>query len=203
MNHWPLPVRAQRYPHAPSHWHLVLSLARREPFIFLPLALLAGLLLAPRAGNAQEAPTYELTVEHQREARTVTHTIDDPPLAADFAPQVLHQSDSVSRWPGWLTLGVGAVAIGVGANMTITAIQDGLALRQSVQANPLAYAAPTSQQAVVDKAASLNSQVTLGAGVAVAGVAAAGVGAWLLLRQPSRRAAMVPTGQGALLVVAF
>lgn len=93
--------------------------------------------------------------------------------------------------------------MGVGMGLAVTAVQDGLALRQSVQANPLAYAAPASQQAVVDRAAALNSQATLGAGIAVAGIAAAGVGTWLLVRQPSRRAALVPTGQGALLAVAF
>ncbi len=194
MNHWPQPLRATP---------LLRRAVRPEPFIFLPLALLAGMLLASRPASADEELTYSLTVEHRNGARTVTHAVEDPPTAADYAPQLLTRSTAALRWPGWLTLGAGALAVGMGAGLAYNAVQDGQTLRQQVLANPLPYASASAQAQLADKAATLDSQAKIGAGVAVAGVLAAGVGAWLLLRQPSRHAAVLPTSQGAELVVAF
>ncbi len=203
MNHWPVPLRLGQHPHVRPTWRAVVRLVRREPEIFLSLAALAGMLLAPRPASAEEAPSYTVTVEHRHEARTVVHAIDDAPRIADYANQTLTRSDAPQRWPGWVTLGVGVLAIGMGGGSAYSAVQDGLTLRQQVTANPLQYASPAAQQQVADKAASLNNQLMIGASVAVAGVAVAGVGTWLLLRQPSRYAAVVPTPQGVLLAMRF
>ena len=190
-------------------WHLLQAsslsrLARRDPLIFVPLVLAVGLLLAPRQLLAEDLPKYELTVQHANQARIFVHTIDDAPRAVDFAPQLgLTRIERPTRWPGWLMLGSGLVATGVGAALAISAAQDGVALRQQVLANPLQYAAPASQQQVADQAASLSNQLTVGAAVAGTGVVVSVIGTWLLLRDPTRRAAVVPTGQGALLVTAF
>ncbi len=194
MNHWPQPLRAS------TRWR---GATRPEPLVFLPLALLAGLLLAPRAASADDAPSYSLTVEHGHGARTVTYAIDDAPRAADYAGSVLVRADGPSRWPGWLTLGVGAIALSMGGGMAYTALQDGQTLHQQVVANPLVYASSAAQQQLADKAAALQNQARLGAGVAAAGLVASGVGAWLLLRQPARQVAVLPALQGAELVVAF
>ena len=175
------------------------------------LLLCSAQLFAPRPVRADEATTYELTIQHFNEARVFTRTIENAPMRADYAPQftlgnagpMVAKSAHVSRWPGWLTLGTGVVTVGVGAVLAVRAAQEGLALQQAVTANPLQYAAPTTQQQVMDKAAALQTQVNVGLSVAVAGVAVAGVGTWLLLREPSRRAVVLPTGQGAQLTVAF
>lgn len=194
MNHWPQPLRApSRLP----------RLVRHEPFSFLPLALFTGMLLAPRPGRADEAPTYSVAVMHGNGARTVTHTVDEAMLPADYFIPSVTQSTAPTRWPGWLTLGAGALAVGLGAGLAYNAAQDGLTLHAQVTANPLAFASPSAQQQVADRVTALEDRAKLGVGVAAGGLVAAGIGTWLLLRQPSRHAALVPTGQGAELVVAF
>ena len=209
MNHWPQPLRTWHQPQTRPSRHLPLNAVRPEPLIFIPLALLVGLLLAPRAANAQEAQrpptTFELTIEHHNEARVFVRRVEDTPLARDttsLAPMLVTAPHS-TRWAGWLSLGTGIAALGMGAALAVTAAQDGVTLQQNVQGNPLQYATAASQQQILDRAAALNRQLTLGAGVAVAGVAVAGVGTWLLLREPSRHTVVLPTSQGAQLTVAF
>ncbi len=120
------------------------------------------------------------------EAEDCLHRLGDQPKRAQ-AP-VAVQSDGEAATGGhavaWTVLGTGlALAVG-GAGLLLFGVTEAHALNQDLKLADGYVTADISHAQAQARADAIGMHQTLGAGLAVAGVAAAGVGTWLLLREP-------------------
>ena len=109
-----------------------------------------------------------------------------------------------ARWPGWALVGTGGalvisgLVVYLGASSANKQLQSDLA---GTNAGGLINGLTHEEAAA--RASSINTTMGVAAGLTGAGIAAAGVGTWLLVRTPARAAVVVPQPGGAMLVWRF
>ncbi len=156
-------------------------------------------LVAPPELKAPVEPKPEAKPVAPPETKSVVQPdLPRPPIGVE-APAV-----APSRWPGWAMVGLGgALAVG-GLVVYLGAASANSQLQQDLTVtNDAGQISGLTHEEAQSRAAAINTRMGVAAGLAGAGVAAAGVGTWLLVRTPARAAVVVPQPGGALLVWRF
>ena len=112
------------------------------------------------------------------------------PTAAPVAAAQAEAGAGQSKWPAWALLGGGAALVGVGAGLLIHGVGAEQALNREFRLADGNVTGDISYAAARRRADGIALEQTLGLVCAGAGLAAAGVGTWLALREPERAAAL-------------
>lgn len=118
-------------------------------------------------------------------------TVRAPTVTAPTTPEPMN-----TRLVGWVLI-AGGGALGItGAAVALSTLSDGAAWnRDSSTVGPDGRITGTDYQTAASTVSSLNTRIGIGVGVGVGGLAAAGIGTWLLLHEPAK-VSLLPTGQG-------
>ncbi len=109
-----------------------------------------------------------------------------------------------ARWPGWALVGTGGALAVVGLVVYMGAVSDNKVLKNDLaELNAGGLINGVTHEEAVSMASSINTRMGVAAGLAGAGLVAAGVGSWLLVRTPVRAAVVLPQPGGAMLVWRF
>ena len=166
-----------------------------------PQALLPPPLEVKTEPKPEPKPEVKSEQPPEPKAQPLTPTRQEvmPPVAGVQAP-----ATEPSRWPGWALIGTGGALAITSVVLLAGAVSDNAQLRSDLNGtNSAGLIVSLTHEAAVNRAASINSRMGVAAGLAGAGLAAAGVGTWLLLRTPARAAVVVPQAGGATLVWRF
>ncbi len=127
------------------------------------------------------------------------------PIATTLPPVgVQAPATEPARWPGWALVGAGGGLAVVGLVLYLGAAADNKQYQSDLAVtNGAGQISGLTHEEAAARAASINGRMGAAAGLAGAGLAAAGVGTWLLVRTPLRAAVVVPQPSGALLVWRF
>ncbi len=144
-------------------------------------------------------PKLEVKPEPKPEPKLeVKPDVQRPPIGVEV-PAV-----QPARWPGWTLVGTGGVLAVTGLILYLSASSANSQLQTDISAtNANGLISGLTHEEATARASSINSQMGVAAGLAGAGLAAAGVGTWLLLRTPARAAVVLPQPGGAALVWRF
>ena len=108
-----------------------------------------------------------------------------------------------SRWPGWTGVATGGALVVVAAALLVTAQVDAAQLSQDQSHAPGALITTISREEALSRASAINTRAALGWTAAGLGAAAGAFGAWWLTTHPAETAVVLPTPQGATLLVNF
>jgi len=127
------------------------------------------------------------------------------PAVGTPAPGVVATAPTAAapKWPAWAAIGGGAALAGSGLVLLLGANADASQLAADQTHGSGQSITKLSYAEAVSRADEINSRSLIGWGLAGAGVVSAGVGTWLLLRQPERKVALLPSGDGLLLAGRF
>jgi tetratricopeptide (TPR) repeat protein len=108
------------------------------------------------------------------------------------------------RWPGWALVGTGGALAVTGLALYLGAASDNKKLQADMTAtNATGLIVGLTHEEAAKRGDAINTRMGVAAGIAGAGLVAAGVGTWLLLRTPARAAVVLPQPGGAVLVWRF
>ena len=128
-----------------------------------------------------------------------------PPPPADPVTQVQRPAPSPTgpRWPGWTGVATGSALAVVAAALLVTAQLDAAQLTKDQSHASGELITTISREEALSRASAINTRAAVGWTAAGLGAAAGAFGAWWLTTHPADTAAVLPTGQGATLVVRF
>lgn len=176
-----------------------------------------------KAANAeQQAQKFPRALQHYEEylqkspmdapertdAQVQMEAIRARPGLADLQPEMTlgQTAPEPPRWPGWITLGGGVVLLGSGVGVLVLATSDKATFEADKQKSADGLVHGLDYQTATTRASAINQRLAIGGVLTGVGVAAIGVGSWLLARHPER-VVLVPhagPGQaGATLAVQF
>ena len=114
------------------------------------------------------------------------------------------QASEPAKWPGWTLVGVGGAVAVTGIVLYALASSDLSQFKTDLAVtNQAGLISGLTHEEAATRASSINARIGVAAGLTGAGLAAAGVGAWLLVRTPVRDVTVAPQMGGATLVWRF
>lgn len=113
--------------------------------------------------------------------------------AADVAQPAEAGGTSGAHIAGWTLLGTGIAMLGGGAALLLYGVTEERALNQDLKLVDGFVTADISHAQAQARADSIGLHQTLGVSLAAGGLVVAGVGTWLMLREPEKRTTARPT----------
>lgn len=102
------------------------------------------------------------------------------------------RAEAKATWPGWAVTGTGVALLGAGVGVYLSTRGDSSALAADTAKSGGNLVSKISFEEADRRAAAIRSTQTIGLVMAGAGVAATGVGVWLLLSQTDSKVAVAP-----------
>ena len=159
-------------------------------------------LKAARRKQSPEAIGKPAAMEERLKEVKIAEFRDTP--APPEVPVAAKAVDGPSRMPAYLALGGGALLATAGAVVYARAAADLADYNQKMASkNAAGKVVGISFESAQPLAEQVNRELGIAVGLGVASVACAGVGVWLLVREPERKVVVVPTGAGMLIAWRF
>ncbi len=169
-------------------------------------------LAPPNADERMQAQTRELWLRQKLGLKPLVRAeqaapgVLQPAAVANPAMPVLAKTAELHpppAWPGWTTLGIGAVALAGGVVLLIGAEADAAQLTREQNHDAGQLITGLSRETALNRASAINTRAAVGWTATGVGLAASGFGVWWLTQHPAQAAVVLPTPNGALLAVRF
>ena len=161
---------------------------------------------APERETAQAVlKALQQSQPQQPEAKLAVVKKPESPPQATPQVQVVEQPAQTQPWnsatTGWWTIGGGAALAIVGGVVGLVALGDAKTLQGQITVDANGAHSQLTHDEVASQASKIGARETAGLVMACVGVAASGVGTWLVLRSPDagKHVSLTPTATGLLL----